>query len=163
MTASPVATSAAGEGDARQQYAALPYRFHDGVEILLISSRETKRWVLPKGWPMKSRKPHAAAAREAMEEAGLVGKMDKQSVGSYHYHKRLKNGATVVCRVEVFPMQVAKERKSWPEKDQRTRRWFPLHEAADAVAEPELGDVIKTFEGHLALKRAQPKRKAAKA
>ena len=158
MTAG-AAQGATDEIEPRRQYAALPYRRNAGVEGLLSSSRETTRWVLPKGWPMKSRKPHAAAAREAMEEAGLIGKIEKQPVGWYHYHKRLKNGATVECRVEVFPMLVEKERKSWPEKDQRTRRWFPLHEAAAAVAEPDLAEVIKAFEAHLAQKKAPPKHK----
>ena len=161
MNASPIARVAAGDLEPRQQYAALPYRRGDGLEVLLISSRETKRWVLPKGWPMKSRKPHAAAAREAMEEAGLIGKIAKQSIGEYHYHKRLKNGAVVVCRVEVFPMLVAKERKSWPEKDERTRCWFPLAEAADLVAEPDLADVIKTLADHIAVEKADPKRKSS--
>jgi 8-oxo-dGTP pyrophosphatase MutT (NUDIX family) len=133
------------DAEPRQQYAALPYRKNDGVEILLISSRETKRWVLPKGWPMKGRKPYAAAAREAMEEAGLVGKISRQSLGSYRYDKRLKNGAVVSCQVMVFPMLVEKQRKSWPEKEQRTTRWFALSEAADAVAEPDLKAVILAF------------------
>jgi 8-oxo-dGTP pyrophosphatase MutT (NUDIX family) len=133
------------QADPRLQYAALPYRRGRIVEILLISSRETKRWVLPKGWPMKGRKPYAAAAREAMEEAGLVGKIDKQSVGLYHYDKRLKNKAIVRCEVVVFPMMVEKQRKSWPEKGQRTLGWFPVAAAADAVAEPELKAVILAF------------------
>jgi 8-oxo-dGTP pyrophosphatase MutT (NUDIX family) len=76
-----------------RQYAALPYRITDEVEVLLISSRETRRWILPKGWPMKGRKPHAAAAQEALEEAGVVGKIGKDPVGIYHYIKRMKNGS----------------------------------------------------------------------
>jgi 8-oxo-dGTP pyrophosphatase MutT (NUDIX family) len=140
-----LATKAGSAAEERRQYAALPYRCNDGVEILLISSRETRRWVLPKGWPMKGRKPHAAAAREAMEEAGLIGKISHRALGVYHYNKRLKNGANVWCEVVVFPMRVEKQRKSWPEKDQRTTRWFPLADAADAVAEPDLKAVILAF------------------
>ncbi len=75
------------------QYAALPYRVRDGLELLLITSRETGRWVIPKGWPMKGKTAHAAAAREALEEAGLKGKIGKQSLGDYSYGKRLSNGA----------------------------------------------------------------------
>ena len=129
----------------RPQYAALPYRITDKVEVLLISSRETRRWVLPKGWPMKGRKPHAAAAQEALEEAGVVGKIGKEPVGFYHYTKRMKNGSQQLCHVTVFPMNVARQRKVWPEMDQRTTRWFLLSEAAVLVVEPELQDVLRNF------------------
>ena len=130
----------------RNQLAALPWRLgKKGLEILLISSRETKRWVIPKGWPMKSKKPHAAAAQEAREEAGLVGKIAKDPIGSFHYIKNLQNGAAVLCRVDVFPMQVEKQRKSWPERDQRITRWFPADEAASLVREPELSALILDF------------------
>ncbi len=140
----------------RRQYAALPYRVTDEVEVLLISSRETRRWILPKGWPMKGRKPHAAAAQEALEEAGVVGKIAKEPVGIYHYIKRMKNGSQQVCHVTVFPMRVSRQRKVWPEMDQRVTRWFPLAEAADLVGEPELQDVIRNFE-------ASPEGQAAEA
>ena len=161
MSPGPRVKTASGEDEARLQYAALPYRLKDGLEVLLVSSRETKRWVLPKGWPMKSRKPHSAAAREAMEEAGLVGKIEKKAAGFYHYQKRLKNGATVLCRVQVFPMLVVKQRKSWPEMDQRTTQWFRAPEAANAVAEPELQNVIRQFETAMASPPRKPKPKKA--
>jgi 8-oxo-dGTP pyrophosphatase MutT (NUDIX family) len=131
--------------DARVQYAALPFRSSPEPEVLLVSSRETKRWVIPKGWPMKGRKPHAAAAQEALEEAGLLGKIEKKPVGSYHYVKNMRNGAAILCRVDVFPLQVARQRKSWPERDQRVTRWFSLAQAAEAVREPELADIIREF------------------
>ncbi len=129
----------------RRQYAALPYRIADEVEVLLISSRETRRWILPKGWPMKGRKPHAAAAQEALEEAGVKGKISKEPVGFYHYLKRMKNGSQQTCHVTVFPMRVSRQRKTWPEMHQRVTRWFPLHEAAELVGEPELQEVIRNF------------------
>ncbi len=129
----------------RVQYAALPFRKGTQPEVMLVSSRETKRWVIPKGWPMKGRKPHAAAAQEALEEAGLVGKIEKQSLGSYHYIKNLRNGAAILCRVDVFPLQVTKQRKSWPEREQRVTRWFTLEQAAEAVREPELAGIIRAF------------------
>ncbi len=130
----------------REQLAALPWRLgKKGLEILLVSSRETKRWVIPKGWPMKGKKPHAAAAQEAKEEAGLVGKVSKTSVGSFHYVKNMRNGAAILCRVDVYPLQVEKQRKSWPERDQRITRWFPAEEAASLVREPELSSLIKGF------------------
>jgi 8-oxo-dGTP pyrophosphatase MutT (NUDIX family) len=126
--------------------AALPWRAgKNGLEILLISSRETKRWVIPKGWPMLGRKPHVAAAREALEEAGVIGKTLKTSVGSFHYVKNLRNGDAILCRVEVFAMQVERQRKSWLERDQRITRWFPADEAASLVREPEFSTLIRDF------------------
>jgi 8-oxo-dGTP pyrophosphatase MutT (NUDIX family) len=127
------------------QYACLPFRERaDGsIEIMLITSRGTRRWVIPKGWPMKGRKPHASAAREALEEAGLVGEVGKVPIGSYGYGKRLKSGEVVPCQVEVFPLKVKSQRKRWPEKGQRSLRWFNTAEAAEAVDEPELRDVIQ--------------------
>jgi len=144
------------------QYAALPYRLADEeIEILLVTSRETKRWVIPKGWPMKGKKPHAAAAREALEEAGAVGKIAKTPFGAYRYVKRLKNGAPLVCSVDVFALQVIRQRKRWPEQHQRTAHWFTVAEAAAAVDEPELQALIERFgrimaqaEAH---RRAKPK------
>lgn len=132
-------------GQPGRQYAALPFRYLDSLEVLLISSRETHRWVIPKGWPMKGRKPHAAAAREALQEAGVVGRIAKKPVGSYQYVKRLKNGAPLLCTVEVFPMMVARQRDRWREQDERTVRWFPAEEAAMAVEEPELQALIDAF------------------
>ena len=134
----------------RAQYAALPWRQSATLEIMLVSSRETRRWVLPKGWPMKGRKPHAAAAREALEEAGIIGKVGKDSIGAYHYVKRMKNGAAQPCHVTVFPFEVERERKSWPEMHERIRKWFAIADAADVVEEPELREVILGF-GALAL------------
>jgi 8-oxo-dGTP pyrophosphatase MutT (NUDIX family) len=130
----------------RVQYAALPFRLvGGGVEILLITSRETRRWVVPKGWPMKGLSPSAAAAREALEEAGIEGSVAEHAIGAFTYRKRLRDGTSVDLLVDVFPLQVATERAQWPEKDQRERRWFRTDEAAEAVAEPELARLIRGF------------------
>jgi predicted NUDIX family NTP pyrophosphohydrolase len=134
----------AGNGPGRQ-YAALPWRHRDGLEILLASSRETRRWIIPKGWPMKGRNPSMTAEVEALQEAGLLGKIEKAKLGSYHYQKRLVNGATILCRVDVFPLRVERQRKSWPEMTQRVTRWFTPEQAAKLVDEPELAQLIKTF------------------
>ena len=128
-----------------RQYAALPFRYLDRLEILLISSRETRRWVIPKGWPMKGRKPHAVAAREALEEAGVSGRIAKRSLGTYRYVKRLADGAPLPCTVKVFPMMVRRQREHWREQDQRTLQWFAAEEAAAAVEEPELQALIDEF------------------
>jgi hypothetical protein len=94
---------------------------------------------------MKGRKPHTTAAIEALQEAGLLGKIEKKKVGSYHYPKRLKNGAALLCRVDVFPLRVVRQRKSWPEKDQRVTKWYPVEKAAELVHEPELSELFKVF------------------
>jgi 8-oxo-dGTP pyrophosphatase MutT (NUDIX family) len=127
------------------QYAALPYRFGAQLEILLVTSRETQRWVIPKGWPMKNKQPYAAAAQEALEEAGVVGKIAKTAFGAYRYVKRLRNGAPLVCTVDVYPLRVLRQRKRWPEQQQRTAHWHTVAEAAAAVDEPELQALIERF------------------
>jgi 8-oxo-dGTP pyrophosphatase MutT (NUDIX family) len=144
-----------------QQYAALPWRDKDGVEILMVTSRETRRWVIPKGWPMKGKKPHAAAAREALEEAGLSGRIAKRPVGAYSYIKRLKNGAPLQCVVDVFPLKVTRQLTRWPEQEERTPHWFSAREAAESVDEPELRDLILAFAEQIAAETARKKMKAA--
>jgi 8-oxo-dGTP pyrophosphatase MutT (NUDIX family) len=128
--------------------AALPWRSSaaaDGLEILLVSSRETRRWVIPKGWQMKGKLDHQAAAQEAYEEAGLDGRIDDVPIGDYPYLKRLKSGAARPVIVDVYPMQVTGEHATWPEKGQRTLQWMNPVEAALAVQEPELRDLIARF------------------
>lgn len=133
----------------RQQVAALPWRIGANIEIMVISSRGTRRWVIPKGWPMKGRTPQESAAREALEEAGLDGSVGDAPLGYYHYQKLQKNGATEHLRVMVFPMQVTRQRKSWPEKAERVTRWMSVEEAAAAVDEPELRQILLDFAASL--------------
>lgn len=133
------------EAAAKSQVAALPWRDGAALEVMLVSSRETRRWVIPKGWPMKGKTPSGAAEREALEEAGLKGVIEKQPLGNYHYIKRKKNGSAQLCSVAVYPMQVTRQLKNWPEKSQRTTKWWPIREAASAVHEPELQDIIREF------------------
>ena len=111
---------------------------------MLLTSRETSRWVIPKGWPMPGRKPHQVAMREAFEEAGLIGKMvSKQPFGSYHYTKLLSPGQQMLCEVLVFLFQVERQLEDWPEKSQRETRWFEPREAAALVDEGGLGEIIR--------------------
>jgi 8-oxo-dGTP pyrophosphatase MutT (NUDIX family) len=128
-----------------RQYAALPYRQSGELNILLVTSRETGRWVLPKGWPMKGKKPQTAAAREALEEAGVIGQIAKRPVGAYPYAKRLAGGGSVDCVVDVFPLEVQRQLKRWPEQNERVTQWFTPLEAARAVHEPELAQLIAVF------------------
>ncbi|MCF8504560.1 MAG: NUDIX hydrolase [Caulobacter sp.] len=132
----------------RQQYAALPWRQgKNGVEILMITSRETRRWVIPKGWPMITLAAHDAAAQEAWEEAGVRGEVDAIPVGAFRYRKRMKSGPPQRCRVDVYPLAVSAEEKDWPERRQRDRRWIPALEAARMVEETELRAIIEAFAG----------------
>jgi 8-oxo-dGTP pyrophosphatase MutT (NUDIX family) len=130
------------------QYAALPFRRRADatIEIMLITSRDTGRWLIPKGWPEPGLAPAETAAHEAREEGGLVGRIGDRSIGSYHYDKRLPDGSTVDCVVEVFALDVTRQLKSWPERDERTTRWFGPQEAAEAVKEPELRAIIQNLQ-----------------
>jgi 8-oxo-dGTP pyrophosphatase MutT (NUDIX family) len=143
----PKARAPKGRGDGRKlrtQYAALPFACEpDGdLRILLVTSRETKRWVIPKGWPMKRLGPDGTAAREAYEEAGLVGEVSGEPIGVYTYEKRLKRRGSVMCEVQVYPLRVERQLDTWPERAERQVQWFSPAEAAEAVAERELGELI---------------------
>lgn len=129
----------------RVQYAALPLgRDPEGaLQIMLVTSRETKRWIIPKGWPIKGLRGPDVAAREAYEEAGLKGEIGAEPVGRYTYEKRLKNRGLVTCLVHVFALDVRKQLKRWPEKAERHTQWFAPEQAATMVGEAELAAVIR--------------------
>ena len=129
----------------RLQYGALPYRVSSGsrAEFMLVTSRETRRWVIPKGWPKKGKSPHRLAAREAFEEAGVTGAIGRRSVGSFSYEKRLKDGGLIECEVRVFPLQVKRQSKQWPEMQERRIKWLSASKAAEKVKEPMLGKIIR--------------------
>jgi 8-oxo-dGTP pyrophosphatase MutT (NUDIX family) len=141
------ASSREHDREPRAQFAALPWRRNaDGeVEVLLITSRETRRWVIPKGWPIKAMSSAKSAAQEAFEEAGVVGKVAKAPLGTYAYGKRLKNGRLQHVRVAVFPLLVESETSDFPERGQREMLWLPPAEAAKRVDEPELMVLLATF------------------
>ncbi len=128
------------------QYAALPYR-HVGkqVQVLLITSRGTGRWIIPKGWPMQGLKPHEAAAVEAAEEAGIAGAVNDRPVGSYSYSKMLKQDQFITVQVMVFPFHVETHAEAFKEAGERTSRWFSYRQAANLVAEPSLKRIILEF------------------
>ncbi|VXA90836.1 NUDIX hydrolase [Brevundimonas sp. G8] len=130
-----------------RQVAALPWRqTEDGRQILMITSRETRRWVIPKGGRMVGKTDPEAAAQEAMEEAGVRGEMDQTSIGVFRYAKGLKDGGARQCVVSVYPLQVLVQLGAWPEAHQRERRWMSLSEAADLVHEPDLATLIRDFD-----------------
>lgn len=131
----------------KQQYAALPYRYRNKtLEVLLLTSRDTGRWIIPKGWPKKRLSPHKLAMLEAFEEGGIRGKAASRPIGRYHYLKRFETKNDVQCRVSVFPMIVEEELDKWPEKDERTRKWTTPEEAATLVDEDELAEILRNFD-----------------
>ena len=126
------------------QYGALPFRIEGRqVQILLITSRGTKRWVIPKGWPIHGLKPQDAAAIEAEEEAGLVGEAEERPIGSYRYLKRMKGERTAEVQVIVFPFRVRAHAAEWKEQGQRIYRWVRYQKAATMVAEPGLKRLVR--------------------
>ena len=127
-----------------RQIAALPVRREpDGtLSVLLVTSRDRRRWVIPKGWPWPGREDCAAAAEEAREEAGVLGQAHAQCIGFYTYCKHRPAGP-IEIRVTVYPLEVTEELTSWPEDDQRQRSWFTPIDAAAAVEEPELQHLLR--------------------
>ncbi|GHC75677.1 NUDIX hydrolase [Limoniibacter endophyticus] len=130
----------------RLQIAALPWRRVGArVEVMLITSRGTGRWVIPKGWPEGLEPLHVSAAREAYEEAGLAGEIAIEAIGSFVYDKRKDSGMANRCQVLVFPLLVQREASSWPEQKQRKRVWMSRERAAESVDERELSELIRAF------------------
>ncbi|WP_367718781.1 NUDIX hydrolase [Nitratireductor sp. GISD-1A_MAKvit] len=136
-------------GNPRQvQAAALPWRIAgsgNAIQIMLITSRGTGRWVLPKGWPEGAETLAKAAMREAREEAGISGIPSDDEIGRFYYHKTDGTGVEWPCEVAVVPLEVTEELRKWPERKQRTRQWFSPQEAAAAVNEPDLGELLIEF------------------
>ena len=150
-TASAIPRSVAARTTAGTQVAALPYRVTEaGVEILLITSRRTHRWIVPKGWAEKGSTPSADAAREAKEEAGVSGEIAQEALGAFHYVKEMKHGLGVPCRVSLYPLKVTRQHRSWSEKAARETKWHSIGEAAALVSEPELKRLILKFGARMA-------------
>ena len=129
-----------------EQVGALPYRMAGAAtSILLVTSRQTGRWVVPKGNLMIGKMPHEAAAIEAEEEAGVRGRISPLPLGEFTYAKVSPDGSSVPANVTLFPLEVDEELARWKEIDQRRRQWFTAAEAAVAVVEVELGELIHRF------------------
>ncbi|MCJ8509459.1 NUDIX hydrolase [Rhizobium lemnae] len=144
-------------GSFRQQYAALCFRrTADGksVEIVVVTTRDSGRWVIPKGWPMKKKKPHEAAAIEAWEEAGVRGDVRKKPIGRYTYLKLLDDGNVVPCVVDVFQIEVTEMREQFKEKGERHIAWVSPDEAARRIREIELKSLLVEFQP----KRSKPRK-----
>ncbi|MDB6454248.1 NUDIX hydrolase [Falsirhodobacter sp. 20TX0035] len=128
------------------QCGALCWRQNDVCkDVLLITSREAGRWIIPKGWPMKGKTLLQAAEQEAWEEAGVRGTPNPASIGCYRYVKRSGSPSAVEVDVTVFPLQVFEERNDFPEYGQRDRLWTTPEDAARLVDNRSLSVLIASF------------------
>ncbi len=127
--------------DPYRQSSVIPYRIGDkGLEILMITSMRRKRWILPKGIVEPDMSPADSAAKEALEEAGVEGKVSAKKLGRYYYKKW---GG--VCRCDVFALSVTKVHKNWLEREDREREWVPYREAIRRLRHKKLRDIVEQF------------------
>ncbi len=142
-------TFKSGKSDVRAQFAALCYRWFKKkkqARILLVSSRRSGRWVLPKGWPIAGRTPAQSALREAYEEAGVKGTPLDQCMGHYAYTKQMNGKAPVPCIVAVYPVKVEQLLPDYPEFGERERIWLSPAKTAQRIREPALKPILRDFD-----------------
>lgn len=133
--------------ETRTQFAALPFRRKKGgIEVLVVSSLDSGRWIIPKGWPMDGMTPADAAAQEAWEEAGARGRVFDTCIGLYSYSKFLDEELSLPVIVAVFGLEVSRMDDTFPESGKRKRRWLSLKKAAARVDEKELKHIIRSFD-----------------
>jgi 8-oxo-dGTP pyrophosphatase MutT (NUDIX family) len=138
----------------RVQYGALPYRFtpEAALEILLVTTRGTRRWIIPKGWPIKGLRPAKSAAQEAYEEAGVRGRVGAKAIGAFVHDKAQNgNGGQVTCDVRVFPLLVKRAAKTWPEIEQRDIQWVTPERALALIKDPALNALVSAFVKRIAV------------
>jgi len=129
----------------RLQVAALPWRkSKDGIKVMLVTSRDSGRWLLPKGWPEPGEELFEAAAREAHEEAGLKGSISQSETGRYFYVKS-GTGGDIRCEVLVYTLEVSGVAGKWKEKGERKRKWLAPAKAAEIVSETAVRELILAF------------------
>lgn len=138
--------SKAKKGKPIRQVAAIPFRLDAGgkVEVLLITSRTTKRFIVPKGWPMKGKSGREAATTEAREEAGVLGTALKKPLGAYSYWKRLSNHFVKVT-VKVYLLSVTEALPGWKESSRRERAWLSPSDASKLIDDPQLAVLVQTI------------------
>jgi 8-oxo-dGTP pyrophosphatase MutT (NUDIX family) len=141
-------SEAGGAKSAVQQYAALPFIVRAGeLLVMLVTTRGTGRWIVPKGNPEKKLKPHEVAAKEAFEEAGVTGRVHRKCFGTFQYTKGTYQGAPMRCAVDVYPLAVEHVLDDWPEKGLRQREWLTPGQAAMRVTEAGLIELLLHMSG----------------
>ncbi len=138
----------------RVQYGALPYRFtpEAALEILVVTTRRTRRWIIPKGWPIKGLRPPKAAAREAYEEAGVTGRIGVKPIGTFTYEKALDEaGVEATCEVKVYPLLVKRQAEVFPEFEQRMLQWVDPAKAVALIKDAGLKKLVKAFAKRLSI------------
>lgn len=137
-------------GKPRKQVAALPVarELNGSLRVLLVTSRETRRFIIPKGWPMKGVEDFRAAEIEAREEAGLVGRAHPKPIGSYLAWKRRTTDFRLV-KVKVYLLDVQRQLSEWKEQGQREMAWLSAEDAADLIDEPGLAALLQDLPKHL--------------
>lgn len=143
----PIRCECAHKSDVRSQFAALCYRVvKNRVEVLMITTRRSGRWIVPKGWPMDGMTPAECAAQEAWEEAGVRGHAHDHCLGLFSYNKILEPEAVLPCVAMVYPIRAKSLARTYPEMKQRRRKWFSRKKAAGLVVEPELARILRDFD-----------------
>ena len=143
----PISLPDGRKTDVRSQFAALCYRLKKGkVQVLLITSRSSKRWIVPKGWPIDGKTPAESAAVEAWEEAGVRGFSDGRCIGIFSYSKETENQGELPCLAMVFAIEVDDLAAVYPEVDERKRKWVTRKKASSMVDEPELSRILRDFD-----------------
>ncbi|WP_296766635.1 NUDIX hydrolase [Sediminimonas sp.] len=143
----PLRFDASHKSDVRTQFAALCYRIRRGrPEILLITSRSSRRWIVPKGWPIENMTPAQSALQEAWEEAGVKGRAIEHCLGLFSYAKLIGPDKALPCIAMVYPVKVKALANDYPESHQRRRKWFTRKKAAARVDEAELVHIIRAFD-----------------
>ncbi|MDG1351762.1 MAG: NUDIX hydrolase [Sulfitobacter sp.] len=146
VTQLPISMHGGAKGSARTQFAALCWRKKRGkVQILLVTSRRRKRWIVPKGWPMEGKTPAECALIEAWEEAGVQGVASDACIGVYSYARLREGEAIIPCLAMLYPVQVKTLKKKFPEVRDRRRKWVSRKKAAKMVGQRELQKLIIGF------------------
>ncbi|SLN75028.1 NUDIX hydrolase [Ruegeria meonggei] len=141
---SPRISRKAGQLPVLQQSAALCYRVKQGQpEVLLITTRKSGRWIIPKGWLIDGLTPSETARQEAWEEAGVLGECRQLSVGCFSYYKHRSKKGSVQCLVDVYPLFVQSTVSRFPERAQRQRKWFTPERAAGRVNSGDLALLLR--------------------
>lgn len=146
----PITLATGDKRDVRTQFAALCYRVTNGkCEVLMVTSRRSRRWILPKGWPMDGKTPVETALIEAWEEAGVEGKAHPRCLGLYSYQKEIEPSLDLPVVAMVYAVRVKSLSNTYPESHERKRKWMRPKKAADRVAEPELAHLLRKFDPKL--------------